>query len=129
MFLTTNRVEAIDAAFESRIDLSFNYDTLTNASRRQIWANFIMRLPEEKRAISEADLDALAEVELNGRQIKSAIKTATMLAAKKKEPLAVVLFGCCMPNHKNIPNAHIIMLHTPYRPHLLVYLRGFQRVY
>ena len=89
MFLTTNRVEAIDAAFESRIDLSFNYDTLTNASRRQIWANFIMRLPEEKRAISEADLDALAEVELNGRQIKSAIKTATMLAAKKKEPLAV----------------------------------------
>lgn len=89
MFLTTNRVEAIDPAFESRIDVAFNYEVLSEASRRQIWSNFIMRLPDEERDISTADLDTLGAIELNGRQIKSAVKTAQMLATRKRERLAV----------------------------------------
>ncbi|MCJ1417352.1 hypothetical protein MMC32_003695 [Xylographa parallela] len=89
MFLTTNRVEAIDAAFESRIDVALNYEELSVASRRQIWYNFVMRLPEEEREIDGNDFDALANIPLNGRQIKSAVKTAQMLAARKREPLSI----------------------------------------
>ncbi|MCJ1393254.1 hypothetical protein MMC18_006126 [Xylographa bjoerkii] len=89
MFLTTNRVEAIDPAFESRIDVAFSYEELAVASRRQIWYNFIMRLPEEEREIDGNDFDTLANIPLNGRQIKSAVKTAQMLAARKREPLSV----------------------------------------
>ncbi len=89
MFLTTNRVEAFDPAFESRIDVAFNYEVLSPASRRQIWSNFLMRLPDAERDISTADLDTLGAIELNGRQIKSAVKTAQMLAARKRERLAV----------------------------------------
>ncbi|MCJ1385816.1 hypothetical protein MMC17_008940 [Xylographa soralifera] len=89
MFLTTNRVEALDPAFESRIDVAFNYEELSVASRRQIWCNFVMRLPEEEREIDGNDFDTLANIPLNGRQIKSAVKTAQMLAARKREPLSV----------------------------------------
>ena len=89
MFLTTNRVEAIDAAFESRIDVALNYEELSVASRRQIWYNFVKRLPEEEREIDGNDFDALANIPLNGRQIKSAVKTAQMLAARKREPLSI----------------------------------------
>ncbi|MCJ1404796.1 hypothetical protein MMC11_008022 [Xylographa trunciseda] len=89
MFLTTNRVEAIDPAFESRIDVAFNYKELSVAPRRQIWSNFIMRLPEEEREIDGIDFDTLAKIPLNGRQIKSAVKTAQMLAARRREPLSV----------------------------------------
>ena len=93
MFLTTNRVSAIDPAFESRIDIAVNYPSLTMTSRRQIWENFLMRLPEGKgdgqRTVVEADLDALAEREFNGRQIKSVVKTAQMLAGRKKEALGL----------------------------------------
>lgn len=36
MFLTTNRVDNMDAAFESRIHLTLQYNELDRASRRQV---------------------------------------------------------------------------------------------
>ena len=89
MFLTTNRVSSFDPAFESRLDIAVDYPPLTEALRRQIWSNFIMRLPAYKRNISEADLDALAKRDVNGRHIKSVVKTAQMLAVRKKELLSI----------------------------------------
>ncbi|MCJ1477834.1 hypothetical protein MMC13_006507 [Lambiella insularis] len=89
LFLTTNRVDSLDPAFESRIDVALNYQELSATSRRQIWSNFIMRLPEEERDIDKKDLDALANITLNGRQIKSAVKTAQLLASRKREPLSM----------------------------------------
>lgn len=41
MFLTTNRVNTFDAAFESRIHISLNYKALTLDSRKQVWTNFL----------------------------------------------------------------------------------------
>ncbi|PMD51470.1 uncharacterized protein K444DRAFT_707852 [Hyaloscypha bicolor E] len=40
IFLTTNRVECIDPAFESRIHLSLSYPELTRELRHKIWKNF-----------------------------------------------------------------------------------------
>nr|RBQ83223.1 hypothetical protein FVER53263_02436 [Fusarium verticillioides] len=88
MILTTNRYPAIDPAFESRIDLSFVFQDLEPASRGKIWYNFLVRenkeLAEDSNAIAK-----LASMPLNGRQIKSAVKTARILAASENLPLAV----------------------------------------
>src|ERR1700712_1764915 len=43
LFLTTNRVDNIDAAFESRIHLSLQYDELDKASRKHVWETFLTR--------------------------------------------------------------------------------------
>lgn len=84
MILTTNRVETMDVAFDSRVDIRLHYPPLPASSRRQIWANFLARLPEES-TFSENDLDQLAALDLNGRQIKSAVKTAQLLSSGKGE--------------------------------------------
>ncbi|KAH8879789.1 ATPase [Thozetella sp. PMI_491] len=86
LFLTTNRVDNIDAAFQSRIHVSLEYPDLTAASRRQIWRNFLQS-KTLKCDFSEKDLDELSQLQLNGRQIKNILKTAQLLAARKKSIL------------------------------------------
>jgi hypothetical protein len=83
LFLTSNRVDNIDAAFESRIHLSLMYGNLSLESRRQIWTTFL----GGNQAFTEEQIDALAQIELNGRQIKNILKTAQLLATHKNEPL------------------------------------------
>jgi SpoVK/Ycf46/Vps4 family AAA+-type ATPase len=89
MILTTNRMRSIDTAFESRIDITLTYNSLTEADRKQVWRNFIQNLDPNDVDIDEQAIDRLAQWDFNGRQIKSAIKTARILAAKKKMPLNV----------------------------------------
>jgi SpoVK/Ycf46/Vps4 family AAA+-type ATPase len=84
LFLTTNRINNLDVAFQSRIHISMAYPDLTTDSRRKIWLNF---LKGKKHNFSGRDLNELSEVELNGRQIKNVLKTAQLLATRKKSPL------------------------------------------
>lgn len=86
MFLTTNRVENIDAAFDSRIHLTLEYDELDMDSRRHVWRTFLSKV-SNLGEFSAQDVDKLAEASLNGRQIKNVLKTSQLLAAKKGEPL------------------------------------------
>ena len=78
LFLTTNRIKNIDDAFHSRIHISMQYPSLSAASRRHIWNTFMSKTT----GLSDGQLDALAQVELNGRQIKNVLKTAQMLARR-----------------------------------------------
>ncbi|KAI0911695.1 P-loop containing nucleoside triphosphate hydrolase protein [Ustulina deusta] len=87
LILTTNRTEGLDPAFESRIDIVLRYKPLTRDARREIWSRFIRRLPSDNVDLGEQDIDSLAEWPLNGRQIKSAIKTARILATHGNMPL------------------------------------------
>jgi hypothetical protein len=87
MFLTTNRISAIDSAFKGRIDLILPYYNLDKNARKSVWNNFIKRLGPEAAEVGEEDFDVLAEDEINGREIKNTIKTALVLAERKKEPL------------------------------------------
>jgi AAA+ superfamily predicted ATPase len=80
MILTTNRVKSMDLAFDSRADIRLHYTTLDTAARRKVWANFVAKLPGGS-SIDEQDLNTLAEREMNGRQIKNAIKLAYLLAS------------------------------------------------
>ncbi|KAF2663918.1 P-loop containing nucleoside triphosphate hydrolase protein [Microthyrium microscopicum] len=82
LFLTTNRVENIDAAFESRIHLSLQYDDLSTDSRRHVWKTFLARCGEGSD-FTEDRINQLAEYKLNGRQIKNVLKAAQLLASDK----------------------------------------------
>ncbi|OAG37067.1 hypothetical protein AYO21_08715 [Fonsecaea monophora] len=76
LFLTTNRITNIDEAFHSRIHVTVNYPSLSVESRRHIWQTFL----GADHPVSGKDLERLARVELNGRQIKNILKTSQMLA-------------------------------------------------
>ncbi|OGM42814.1 AAA family ATPase [Aspergillus bombycis] len=83
LFLTTNRAESIDPAFESRIHVSVRYPDLDVNSRRQIWAQFL----GGNGRFSSEQLDYLAQVKLNGRQIKNVLKTAHLLAREQDQDI------------------------------------------
>lgn len=88
MFLTSNRVHDFDAAFESRIHLTIPYPPLDTQSRLQIWRTFAQMGDIETR-LSERDLQHLAKIAVNGRQIKNIIKTAHLLSKQEKAPLGM----------------------------------------
>jgi hypothetical protein len=87
LFLTTNRLETMDVAFQSRIHIAIKYNSLVPAVRRQIWENFIKRLDqretEGKRELLD-HLDDMQEWELNGRQIRNVLGIAESLALSKE---------------------------------------------
>ena len=94
LFLTTNRVEHIDPAFQSRIHVSMRYQELSIASRRQVWKTFVESSAASKsgelkgkHAFTDDDLDRLAKYRMNGREIKNVLKTAQLLASKQQAPL------------------------------------------
>ncbi|KAK2594863.1 hypothetical protein QQS21_007413 [Conoideocrella luteorostrata] len=110
LILTSNRVGTFDEAFKSRIQLALRYKTLQKEQRLQIWKNFIRHLDSlQKLVLSEdnavdqinkigygirideifAELDTLAEVNLNGREIRNAMSTARQLALFKKQPMGM----------------------------------------
>jgi AAA+ superfamily predicted ATPase len=96
LILTSNRVGTFDEAFKSRIKLALHYKALAKADRRKVWRNFIKALKDDstpggQEGIDYDDLDDhlddLATHNLNGRQIRNAVATATELAQFRKQKL------------------------------------------
>ncbi|MCJ1440358.1 MAG: hypothetical protein MMC23_000841 [Stictis urceolatum] len=107
MLLTTNRLQAIDLAFGSRIDVAIMYEKLDEGLRRKAWENFLAKLSGEGVEIREGllveggeEVKRLSMREMNRRQIKSAVKTARLLARSKEEPLGVEHLGAVMKLHR-----------------------------
>jgi len=108
LFLTTNRVECLDEAFSSRINIALFYPPLDAMSRKEIWKNFLlesrqdrsekssqskhkkraMKKEEEEIKSSGFDFDNLSSFNLNGRQIRSCVRTARAIANSEKLPLS-----------------------------------------
>ena len=65
-----------------------NYPTLDVPSRLHIWKTFVQTGHLESQ-LSEHDLETLAKIEVNGRQIKNIVKTARLLSKQSKAPLAM----------------------------------------
>jgi SpoVK/Ycf46/Vps4 family AAA+-type ATPase len=86
MFMTTNRADNIDSAFQSRIHVSMSYPDLTKDSRRLIWQNFLKSM-SQPADLTDNELDELALVKINGRQIKNILKMAQLLAMRRKLPV------------------------------------------
>ena len=96
LILTTNRPTMLDPAFESRIDITLDYSELTPAARAKVLNNFLETLPQDSVDVTQDDVAALMERHVNGREIKSAVKIARILAQSersklKKSHLEVVL--------------------------------------
>ena len=88
MFLTSNRISDFDTAFESRIHLTIHYPPLDIPSRLHVWKTFVQMGNLESR-LNEKDLETLAKIEVNGREIKNIIKTAHLLSKQERAPLAM----------------------------------------
>jgi AAA+ superfamily predicted ATPase len=85
LFLTTNRVESLDPAFQSRVQCALRYDPLDAQSRAKIWADMLSHCGAEVGA--DVDAPALASHALNGRQIKNALQLALALSRSEGEKL------------------------------------------
>ncbi|KAH7323246.1 hypothetical protein B0I35DRAFT_510423 [Stachybotrys elegans] len=85
LFMTTNRHDSIDRAFESRIHLTLNYPDLMPESKEQIWRQMAARAgrPELPTTLANEEFARLRELPLNGRQIKNTVKNAAMLAHRQ----------------------------------------------
>ena len=95
LFLTTNRITAFDEAFLSRIHVALHFGELAPPARAQVWRAFLQKVGvdissenDDDSRVNETQLAALAERDINGRQIKNATRTASSLAAGRGEKLA-----------------------------------------
>jgi len=99
LFLTTNRVETFDEAFQSRIHIALRYNDLDRKAKRVIWKTFLGMVAREEMAenetdkerqvITEEEFDSMSRRNLNGRQIKNAVRTAQALAMTQNEALSM----------------------------------------
>ena len=83
LFLTTNRVETFDPAFQTRITAAIKYEKLDAASRTAVWHNLIVASGHEtclKAKGGDVDVEVLGQYEMNGRSIKNALRLALSLA-------------------------------------------------
>ncbi|KAF2813036.1 P-loop containing nucleoside triphosphate hydrolase protein [Mytilinidion resinicola] len=89
MFLTTNRVQTIDAAFKSRIHLSLSYPPLPAQARSMLWETFILKGTEQRRPrwLTEKFLGKISKEEVNGREIKNIIRVAHAFAVDGKRAM------------------------------------------
>ncbi|KAF8530383.1 P-loop containing nucleoside triphosphate hydrolase protein [Hysterangium stoloniferum] len=90
LFLTTNRVKTFDEAFLSRIHIALHFQSLSRDARSSVWTAFIAKAGVkigQGGGISDHELALLTERDINGRQVKNAVKTATSLAASRGETL------------------------------------------
>lgn len=73
IFLTTNRVETFDDAFQSRIHVALRYGDLGIKAKRSVWKMFLERVQAleglETLRFTEKDFESLARHNLNGRQV------------------------------------------------------------
>ncbi|PBK97441.1 P-loop containing nucleoside triphosphate hydrolase protein [Armillaria gallica] len=87
LILTTNLAAHFDPALESRIHFCLHYADLDYQARLTIWKTFVAK--SIARTISDSDLERLAQLKLNGRQIKNAVGSAQSIALQHKASLSV----------------------------------------
>jgi AAA+ superfamily predicted ATPase len=88
LFLTTNRVRTLDPAVESRITLALRYENLNPEARAQIWGNLLKRISLQVK--TDVQPMMLGRHELNGRQIKSAIRLACAIAREREQSMLTI---------------------------------------
>jgi len=95
LFLTTNRPEVLDDAILSRVMLKLDYPHLDPTTRAKIWQSMFS---VAKLTLEGISFDALAQLDLNGRQIRNLTRLAKILyphSILTPEGIQEVLyFGC-----------------------------------
>lgn len=133
LIFTTNRATSIDKAFQSRVHFFISYRELDIAGRRQVWRNFLSIASKNEKlevSVGDQDLGALADMELNGRQIKNAVSVSQAVSLRRNEPFtlgtiktairlsrhswdeAVYQLPHCMTIRRSIMTSFMAMCHT-----------------
>jgi AAA+ superfamily predicted ATPase len=93
IILTTNRINSLDIAVQSRIHLAIRYDDLDQKQKQNVFRMFLQQLEEnEPKSIKEYDdvIDFVNEYgsmnKLNGRQIRNVVASALSLARSRARP-------------------------------------------
>lgn len=75
-------MDVFDSAIKSRIHLAIKYQTFSEKSRSDLWRTFIKKASPgtDLQWLTEEILDRLALENLNGSQIKNAVRTAQTLS-------------------------------------------------
>ncbi|KAK0487643.1 P-loop containing nucleoside triphosphate hydrolase protein [Armillaria novae-zelandiae] len=90
LILTTNLASQCDKALESRIHFCIYYPDLDYNARLRIWEMFLLKGSlDPARGLSDFNLDRLAQLQLNGRQIKNVVANAQSIALEYKAPLSM----------------------------------------
>lgn len=83
LFLTTNRVNTMDTAFQSRIQIGIGFKSMTSEIRARVWTELLTLNGRDKiigpQALQSVQM-RLSRYELNGRQIRNALNVAEGLA-------------------------------------------------
>jgi len=75
LFLTTNRVETFDEAFQSRIHMGIRYENLQPKARKKIWMHHVGKVEamagktNGAKPFAESDFEELSKRNMNGRQV------------------------------------------------------------
>lgn len=105
LFLTTNRPGLLDEAFQSRIHLTLHLEDLTTNYQLRIWLIFLQeqklnveeiehifhelhKMYESRKETQNGRQIEIPKENLNGRQIRNSIRTATALATAEKKRLS-----------------------------------------
>ncbi|KAJ4139718.1 hypothetical protein NW768_001061 [Fusarium equiseti] len=88
LILTTNRGNAIDGAFQSRIHLTLHYPDLDAAAREKVWRRCTIDSNSET-SLSHQALKNLSQLPMNGRQIRNVVKISRILAGKEESRLGL----------------------------------------
>lgn len=125
LILTTNLVDCMDEAFQSRISYPIQFRELGREDRHQIWSDFINNMkmmPAYKKNLLN-EVDRWSHNEINGRQIRNVILMAENIAASDEDhprllpshidELLNVTLEFCDYNQHNTSRAKRIQLTGP----------------
>ncbi len=88
LLITTNRESSIDSAFTSRFDLNLRYPSLSTDTQKEIWKRLVTKSSAKAASFKDEDWACFTTSQMNGREIKNAVKLACLLATRRKEDLA-----------------------------------------
>ncbi|KAL8941963.1 MAG: hypothetical protein Q9216_001943 [Gyalolechia sp. 2 TL-2023] len=141
LFLTTNRVGTFDQAFQSRIHITLGLPILDQPRRNQVWTIFLQELakaqrltPAQLRELQSQATVAWSRESLNGRQIRNSVRTALLVAEKKKEIVSrkhfetVLRIGKEFENYMNVLRKGEADVVAEVKGDRLADLGGFQEV-
>jgi SpoVK/Ycf46/Vps4 family AAA+-type ATPase len=87
LFLTSNRFDSLDPAFQTRITLALAYENLDAPGREKVWSNLLSKSDMFVGGPVMIDTKELAQFPLNGREIKNALRLALALATEENRSL------------------------------------------
>ena len=99
IFLTTNRLQSLDGAVKSRINLMLSFKELTQDRRLKIWGSLFGKWNIK---LKDTTLRSLSEYKLNGREIRNYIKLVVAVHEDQNKEITDVTFIKELENCFNI---------------------------